>query len=160
MNRRLAPLLLALVPLVLLVAVPDGAVGDAPAKEDAVREGVFTNALGMEFVPVRSAPAILFSRWETRVGDFKVFCEDTDRTHDWPRFEQGDDHPVVNISYNDAMEFCQWLSEKEGRRYRLPKDHEWSAAVGIAHREDAGEFPKFKGCLLYTSDAADDSIRV
>jgi type 1 glutamine amidotransferase/lysophospholipase L1-like esterase len=52
---------------------------------------------------------------------------------------------VVNISYNDAMEFCAWLSKKEGRKYRLPTDHEWSGAVGIAHKEDASAFPKFKG---------------
>ena len=76
----------------------------------------------MEFVPVKAAPGILFCRWETRVKDFEPFCEDTDRAHEGPAFPQGDDHPVVNVSYNDAMEFCAWLSEKEGKKYRLPKD--------------------------------------
>lgn len=105
----------------------------------------FTNSLGMEFVPVKAVPGLLFSRWETRVQDFANFCKDTERVHDQPNFPQSDDHPVVNISYNDAMEFCSWLSKKEGVNYRLPKDHEWSGAVGIAEKEDASAFPKFNG---------------
>ena len=145
MSPRLATLLLALVPLVLVILVPGGAFGEAKDESKRSSRGVFTNTLGMEFVPVKAAPGILFCRWETRVKDFRTFCEDTDRVHEGPAFPQGDDHPVVNVSYNDAMEFCAWLSEKEGKKYRLPKDHEWSAAVGIAHKEDAGEFPKFKG---------------
>ena len=40
-------------------------------------------------------------------------------------FEQQDSHPVVNISWNDANSFCEWLSKKEGRRYRLPTEAEW-----------------------------------
>jgi len=39
-----------------------------------------------------------------------------------------DDHPVVWISWRDAMEFCKWLSGKEGRTYRLPTRAEWNWA--------------------------------
>lgn len=45
-----------------------------------------------------------------------------------PGFAQGDDHPVVLVSWNDAMEFCRWLSEKEGQTYRLPTEAEWEYA--------------------------------
>ncbi len=39
-------------------------------------------------------------------------------------FEQTDEHPVVNISWNDAVAFCKWLSRKEGKKYRLPTEAE------------------------------------
>jgi formylglycine-generating enzyme required for sulfatase activity len=42
-----------------------------------------------------------------------------------PGFTQTDDHPVVCVSWNDAVAFCNWLSKKEGKNYRLPTEAEW-----------------------------------
>ena len=43
-------------------------------------------------------------------------------------FEQTDEHPVVNVSWNDATTFCQWLSKKEGTEYVLPTEAQWEYA--------------------------------
>ena len=40
-------------------------------------------------------------------------------------FSTGDDEAVVFVSWYDAVQFCQWLSDKEGVPYRLPTEAEW-----------------------------------
>ena len=94
-------------------------------------------------------PRVLFSIWETRSRDYAFFVRKTgyDAGDDWKNAmsrkgpvgrgeEESADyshHPVVNVSWNDANEFCLWLTEREralGRLgahdvYRLPTSNEW-----------------------------------
>jgi formylglycine-generating enzyme len=42
-----------------------------------------------------------------------------------PGFPQRDDHPVVVLTWDDAVAYCAWLSKKEGNHYRLPTEAEW-----------------------------------
>ena len=40
-------------------------------------------------------------------------------------YAQTDDHPVINVSWNDAMAFCNWLSRQAGKNVDLPTEAEW-----------------------------------
>src|SRR5262245_24876307 len=113
---------------------------DASRAEPAVVKDGFVNSLGVTFKAVTGTD-VFFSVWLTRVKDFKVFAEETHlESVIWKslNFKQGDDHPVVNVTWEEANAFCAWLTAKEHEKkvlpanmvYQLPSDLEWSAAVG------------------------------
>lgn len=58
-----------------------------------------------------------------------------------PGFPQDEDSPVVLVSWNDATEFCRWLSSKENQSYRLPTEAEWEWAcrAGTSTRFSTGD---------------------
>ena len=45
-----------------------------------------------------------------------------------PSYYQGDNRPVEQVSWDDVVEFCQRLSRKTGKEYRLPTEAEWEYA--------------------------------
>jgi formylglycine-generating enzyme required for sulfatase activity/serine/threonine protein kinase len=69
---------------------------------------------------------------QVTAGQFRKFVEESE--HDagtgWqePFPSQTGDHPVVNVSWNDAKAFCDWLTKKEGKKCRLPTEAEWEYA--------------------------------
>jgi|GEM_PF-992915 len=106
--------------------------------ESATREVPFVNCLGMLFVPVPRFKA-LFSICLVRILDYEIFCDKTECAMPGVDYAQEADHPVVNVSWKEACEFCRWLNDVDRVRsaipenfsYRLPTDAEWSAAVGL-----------------------------
>ena len=71
-------------------------------------------------------------------------------------FAQTDEHPVVNVSWNDAIAFCDWLSRKEDKKYRLPTEAEWEYAcrAGTTTRYWCGDDPETLAEVANVADAA------
>jgi formylglycine-generating enzyme required for sulfatase activity len=71
--------------------------------------------------------------------------EGRDPKYSWrnPGFAQDDSHPVVNVTWNDAVAMADWLSRSEGHVYRLPTEAEWeyAARAGTRTRYHSGDAP-------------------
>ena len=99
----------------------------------------WVNGIDMRFVPL--GHDLMASIWETRLADYQLYVKEARprSTGGAPDFPQSPDHPVVNVSRDDAQAFCQWLTERERKsdriaqthEYRLPTDLEWSLMVGL-----------------------------
>jgi formylglycine-generating enzyme required for sulfatase activity len=77
-------------------------------------------------IGIRKAFAISIN--EVTQAQFRLFCERASKPCP-PQPFPGDDNPVVNVTWNDAREYLQWLSTVTGQRYRLPTEAEWEYAT-------------------------------
>lgn len=96
-----------------------------------------SNSLGMVFVPVPGSKLLVCAH-ETRGQDFAAYVTANPGIAEAkPRgyaeadvFWGWEDHPVTT-TWDEAAAFCAWLSQKEGRKYRLPTEKEWEKVAGI-----------------------------
>jgi formylglycine-generating enzyme required for sulfatase activity len=114
------------------------------------------NSLGMKLVPIAAGEFTMGSttkpaNWDEspqhRVAISKPFLiAETEVTAE--QFRQFKTDAPLNakyapyaagVSWDDATAFCAWLSQKEGRHYRLPTEAEWEYAAR-AHRDDGAKW--------------------
>lgn len=115
-----------------------------------VRSGTFRMGTQQDG-PLISVPDFFLGKYPVTNRQYLTFVEDTDTHHPkwleeggeyniytgtdnlYKRFT-GDLHPVMGVSWQDAVAFCEWLSLRSGKKYRLPSETEWEyAAKGGRH---------------------------
>lgn len=125
-----------------------GAFRDAGGPELVVVPTVLAQSGHVERAFAVSAGAVTRGAWERFAADSgrpPSPCRESQRLFarsdglDWrrPGFVQGDDHPVVCVSWDDANAYARWLSARTGATYRLPTADEWRLLAQPAGRGTA-----------------------
>ncbi len=99
-----------------------------PALGGAVFQS-FTNGMGMEFVRLqaRTGHAMWVGKYEVTQGQFHALMGALPDG----QAATGDDFPVANVPFKDALEFCRRLGDQDGKTYSLPSKAEWLEVAGL-----------------------------
>lgn len=79
---------------------------------------------------ITGGKSISYGSWVSYDG--KDFLMKTNWRYDYTgqlRDSMNYNRPVVHVTWNDANAFCQWLSKKQGKPFRLPTEAEWEYAA-------------------------------
>ena len=135
-------------PAPALIVIPQGSNVIGSSNEE---EGHRADESPQRVITMKQAVAL--GKTEVTVGQFKKFvaatgylteaeldsaqgCRTFEQGWDWrpgrswrnPGYEQEDSHPVVCVSWHDAMEYVKWLSVETGKPYQLPSESVWEYA--------------------------------
>jgi len=69
-----------------------------------------------------TVPSFYMGKYELTQAQYQVIMGAN------PAYFKGDKRPVETVSWNNAVEFCEKLSQKAQKKYRLPSEAEWEYA--------------------------------
>ncbi len=72
--------------------------------------------------------AFFLGAFEVTNAEYEQFDPAHNKRRGLSGVSKTDDEPVTMVTWQQAVDFCQWLSKREGRSYRLPTEAEWEFA--------------------------------
>ncbi|MFK7860879.1 MAG: SUMF1/EgtB/PvdO family nonheme iron enzyme [Granulosicoccus sp.] len=66
-------------------------------------------------------------KYAVSFAEYDQFCQSTQRELVSDKFGR-DKQPVINVTWHDAIAYCQWLSDMTGKDYDLPSEARWEYA--------------------------------
>ena len=85
----------------------------------------FVEATGYRTDAEKNGCSVIIFRGKIIPGDGKKWRHGVSESRR-PLSEQN--HPVLHVSWNDAVAYCEWLSKQTGKKFRLPMEAEWEYA--------------------------------
>ena len=79
--------------------------------------------------PVKFVKAFEMGRYEVTFDEYDLFAAATDREKPNDQGWGRGNRPVINVSWEDAIAYTKWLSERTGLNYHLPSEAEWEYAA-------------------------------
>ena len=118
-----------------LVLVPAGSFIMGVPESESKREGTeFGDESARPQHRVTFSHSFLLGKYPVTRAEYAVFAWETGLNWQPPEFEQTERDPVVNVSFQDAIAYTEWLSRRTGHVYRLPSEAEWEYACRAGTR--------------------------
>jgi formylglycine-generating enzyme required for sulfatase activity/tRNA A-37 threonylcarbamoyl transferase component Bud32 len=73
--------------------------------------------------------AFAISKYEVTFEEYDRFAEATKREKPSDKRWGRGRRPIINVTWNDAVAYAEWLSQQTGKSYRLPTEAEWEYAA-------------------------------